>query len=260
MAFTLYSLIQTAILCTNAIAVLHEERFLSKSEFRQVWCALNVADGVAGEQEWASCCWRTEEPDQRLCSKLVVFHNMRADVSLRRPGDLWPSCWMCVLFCSRLGGRSGSRRLRRRSRSQSPDSASHPLRPDRHERLETRCYPPKSLNSTVPQASDLKLTFRASACWRLESLIGFDLLWSVSNRFFKMCFFCSSLNNRQLGLYRPVVGVWVTSASIRWPRSPQPTQKHRHGNRKSWSLIFRNSRSVFSFYIMLYVLLNRYSF
>lgn len=32
MAFTLYSLIQTAILCINAIAVLHEERFLSKSE------------------------------------------------------------------------------------------------------------------------------------------------------------------------------------------------------------------------------------
>lgn len=32
MAFTLYSLIQTAILCTNAVAVLHEERFLSKSE------------------------------------------------------------------------------------------------------------------------------------------------------------------------------------------------------------------------------------
>ncbi|KAK7896426.1 hypothetical protein WMY93_021751 [Mugilogobius chulae] len=30
MAFTLYTLIQTAILCTNAIAVLHEERFLSK--------------------------------------------------------------------------------------------------------------------------------------------------------------------------------------------------------------------------------------
>lgn len=25
-----------------------------------------------------------------------------------------------------------------------------------------------------------------------------------------MCFFCSSLNNRQLGLYRPVVGVWLT--------------------------------------------------
>lgn len=33
MAFTLYSLIQTAILCTNAIAVLHEERFLSKSMY-----------------------------------------------------------------------------------------------------------------------------------------------------------------------------------------------------------------------------------
>uniref|UniRef100_A0A8C6VU20 Immediate early response 3-interacting protein 1 n=1 Tax=Nothobranchius furzeri TaxID=105023 RepID=A0A8C6VU20_NOTFU len=30
MAFTLYTLIQTAILCTNAVAVLHEERFLSK--------------------------------------------------------------------------------------------------------------------------------------------------------------------------------------------------------------------------------------
>uniref|UniRef100_A0A8C1GTW9 Immediate early response 3-interacting protein 1 n=2 Tax=Cyprinus carpio TaxID=7962 RepID=A0A8C1GTW9_CYPCA len=30
MAFTLYALIQTAILFTNAIAVLHEERFLSK--------------------------------------------------------------------------------------------------------------------------------------------------------------------------------------------------------------------------------------
>ncbi|GAA6226583.1 immediate early response 3-interacting protein 1 [Lates japonicus] len=30
MAFTLYSLIQAAILCVNAVAVLHEERFLSK--------------------------------------------------------------------------------------------------------------------------------------------------------------------------------------------------------------------------------------
>uniref|UniRef100_A0A3Q3XL83 Immediate early response 3-interacting protein 1 n=1 Tax=Mola mola TaxID=94237 RepID=A0A3Q3XL83_MOLML len=30
MAFALYTLIQAAILCTNAIAVLHEERFLSK--------------------------------------------------------------------------------------------------------------------------------------------------------------------------------------------------------------------------------------
>ena len=36
MAFTLYSLIQTAILCVNAIAVLHEERFLSKSESAHV--------------------------------------------------------------------------------------------------------------------------------------------------------------------------------------------------------------------------------
>uniref|UniRef100_A0AAY5KAH6 Immediate early response 3-interacting protein 1 n=1 Tax=Esox lucius TaxID=8010 RepID=A0AAY5KAH6_ESOLU len=30
MAFTLYSLIQAVILCVNAVAVLHEERFLSK--------------------------------------------------------------------------------------------------------------------------------------------------------------------------------------------------------------------------------------
>ncbi|KAM6985294.1 immediate early response 3-interacting protein 1 [Aplochiton taeniatus] len=30
MAFTLYSLIQTALLCVNAVAVLHEERFLRK--------------------------------------------------------------------------------------------------------------------------------------------------------------------------------------------------------------------------------------
>ncbi|KAM9822395.1 immediate early response 3-interacting protein 1 isoform X2 [Syngnathus acus] len=30
MAFTLYSLIQAAILCVNAVAVLHEERFLSR--------------------------------------------------------------------------------------------------------------------------------------------------------------------------------------------------------------------------------------
>lgn len=37
MAFTLYSLIQTAILCTNAIAVLHEERFLSKSKCLSVF-------------------------------------------------------------------------------------------------------------------------------------------------------------------------------------------------------------------------------
>lgn len=35
MAFSLYSLIQAAILCVNAVAVLHEERFLSKSKY--VW-------------------------------------------------------------------------------------------------------------------------------------------------------------------------------------------------------------------------------
>lgn len=32
MAFTLYSLLQAALLCVNAIAVLHEERFLKNSE------------------------------------------------------------------------------------------------------------------------------------------------------------------------------------------------------------------------------------
>ncbi|XP_061836902.1 immediate early response 3-interacting protein 1 [Nerophis lumbriciformis] len=41
MAFTLYSLIQTAILCFNAVAVLHEERFLSK-------IASGVDHGVSG--------------------------------------------------------------------------------------------------------------------------------------------------------------------------------------------------------------------
>ncbi|XP_078078766.1 immediate early response 3-interacting protein 1 [Mustelus asterias] len=30
MAFTLYSLLQAALLCVNAVAVLHEERFLNK--------------------------------------------------------------------------------------------------------------------------------------------------------------------------------------------------------------------------------------
>ena len=33
MAFTLYSLLQAALLCVNAIAVLHEERFLKNSEW-----------------------------------------------------------------------------------------------------------------------------------------------------------------------------------------------------------------------------------
>ncbi|XP_008324333.1 immediate early response 3-interacting protein 1 [Cynoglossus semilaevis] len=44
MAFTLYSLIQTAILCTNAIAVLHEERFLSK-----IGCGVDQAVGGFGD-------------------------------------------------------------------------------------------------------------------------------------------------------------------------------------------------------------------
>ena len=39
MAFTLYSLLQAALLCVNAIAVLHEERFLKNSESGQ-WAGL----------------------------------------------------------------------------------------------------------------------------------------------------------------------------------------------------------------------------
>uniref|UniRef100_A0AAQ5YE60 Immediate early response 3-interacting protein 1 n=1 Tax=Amphiprion ocellaris TaxID=80972 RepID=A0AAQ5YE60_AMPOC len=49
MAFTLYSLIQTAILCTNAVAVLHEERFLSKIECYSVFpVGWGVDQGVGG--------------------------------------------------------------------------------------------------------------------------------------------------------------------------------------------------------------------
>ena len=39
MAFTLYSLLQAALLCVNAIAVLHEERFLKNSEWGR-WAGL----------------------------------------------------------------------------------------------------------------------------------------------------------------------------------------------------------------------------
>lgn len=46
MAFTLYSLIQTAILCTNAIAVLHEERFLSKSKFSTIFYSTYTVDVI----------------------------------------------------------------------------------------------------------------------------------------------------------------------------------------------------------------------
>ncbi|KAI4882725.1 hypothetical protein NFI96_028543 [Prochilodus magdalenae] len=50
MAFTLYSLIQTAILCTNAIAVLHEERFLSKSEYRFTSVPVGIPVGWGADQ------------------------------------------------------------------------------------------------------------------------------------------------------------------------------------------------------------------
>lgn len=55
MAFTLYSLLQAALLCVNAIAVLHEERFLKNSEWDRAaglrgW---RRSPGVA-EQRWAA--------------------------------------------------------------------------------------------------------------------------------------------------------------------------------------------------------------
>nr|XP_012420760.1 PREDICTED: immediate early response 3-interacting protein 1 isoform X2 [Odobenus rosmarus divergens] len=36
MAFTLYSLLQAALLCVNAIAVLHEERFLKNNLMQSI--------------------------------------------------------------------------------------------------------------------------------------------------------------------------------------------------------------------------------
>lgn len=48
MAFTLYSLLQAALLCVNAIAVLHEERFLKNSEWavRPGWGGGGTARGA----------------------------------------------------------------------------------------------------------------------------------------------------------------------------------------------------------------------
>lgn len=70
MAFTLYSLLQAALLCVNAIAVLHEERFLKNSE-----CPGGVGAGTRrgawergvprGEPGWAYGAWdrRRRSPD-----------------------------------------------------------------------------------------------------------------------------------------------------------------------------------------------------
>lgn len=49
MAFTLYSLLQAALLCVNAIAVLHEERFLKNSE-----CPGGALGTLRGELGWMS--------------------------------------------------------------------------------------------------------------------------------------------------------------------------------------------------------------
>uniref|UniRef100_A0A4W6FU48 Immediate early response 3-interacting protein 1 n=1 Tax=Lates calcarifer TaxID=8187 RepID=A0A4W6FU48_LATCA len=66
MAFTLYTLIQTAILCTNAIAVLHEERFLSKSKYTSAGVKGGFGDdpGVKAQLLVRSIC---------LCFFLLFF-------------------------------------------------------------------------------------------------------------------------------------------------------------------------------------------
>lgn len=53
MAFTLYSLLQAALLCVNAIAVLHEERFLKNSEWGR---------GAGPGWRWLSPWGRGPEP------------------------------------------------------------------------------------------------------------------------------------------------------------------------------------------------------
>lgn len=93
MAFTLYSLLQAALLCVNAIAVLHEERFLKNSECpggvgagtrRGAW-ERGVPARRAGVGVWGLGP-AAEEP--RLVSASLVF---RSDKSLL-------FCWCCYRF------------------------------------------------------------------------------------------------------------------------------------------------------------------
>lgn len=71
MAFTLYSLLQAALLCVNAIAVLHEERFLKNSECRGGGGRLGLGGAPGrgasprGEPGWACGAWgrRRRSPD-----------------------------------------------------------------------------------------------------------------------------------------------------------------------------------------------------
>lgn len=69
MAFTLYSLLQAALLCVNAIAVLHEERFLKNSECRGGGRGLGLGGAPGrgasprGEPGWVCGGWRRRSPD-----------------------------------------------------------------------------------------------------------------------------------------------------------------------------------------------------
>lgn len=61
MAFTLYSLMQAALLCVNAIAVLHEERFLKNSECPGggegggLWEPGRLGEGRPCVASWGGC-------------------------------------------------------------------------------------------------------------------------------------------------------------------------------------------------------------
>lgn len=98
MAFTLYSLLQAALLCVNAIAVLHEERFLKNSECRGGGGGWD-SEGRLGEgrPRAASQGGRVgpaaEEP--RLHSARLVF---RSDKSVH-------FCWCCYRFYRGKAGR-----------------------------------------------------------------------------------------------------------------------------------------------------------
>ncbi|XP_073536690.1 immediate early response 3-interacting protein 1 isoform X2 [Phyllobates terribilis] len=71
MAFTLYSLLQAALLCVNAVAVLHEERFLSKSESCR-WLGRRSGDW----RFWRRT--RSQVPDDEPCA-------LRTDSDERSP-------------------------------------------------------------------------------------------------------------------------------------------------------------------------------
>lgn len=65
MAFTLYSLLQAALLCVNAIAVLHEERFLKNSEWGCGRVEAAAAVGSRGRGPQPAACEGTLGRDGR---------------------------------------------------------------------------------------------------------------------------------------------------------------------------------------------------